>query len=347
VLFLKLWNKDYTKRELMKHVGDISAVCGIRHTVLDDGPGRGMRVLDVDTGSGLQFSVLPDRGLDISTCRYKSIPLGFISKTGHVAPGFCTYGGTNFLRYFTGGLLTTCGYTHQGAPCVDEGVSLGLHGYATTLVSDNTSSQAGWDGDDYTMRIQGMTRESRVFGENLHLHRTISAKAGENKIIITDKLENAGFEPQPMMMLYHFNFGHPLVGENTTLVTGGRNKIVPKDDTAAAGLSRADAFECPTPGYAEQVFYHDLTPDADGSVSVGLINPDLGIGVHLKFFKHELPYLIEWKQMGEGDYVCGLEPATNKPEGRDKARECGELGFIQPSEIKTFNIELVIEELTA
>ena len=46
--------------------------------------------------------------------------------------------------------------------------------------------------------------------------------------------------------------------------------------------------------------------------------------------------------MGEGDYVCGIEPATWKPEGRAKARELGELQFIEPSEKREFNLEIEI-----
>jgi len=342
---LNLWNKTYTKTELLKHIGDISAVCGVRRAILDDGPGRGMRVFDVDTGSGLQFTVLPDRGMDISLCRYKNIPIGFISKTGHVAPGLCTYGGRNFLRYFTGGLLTTCGYTHQGANCTDQGQLLALHGYATMLVSDNTSAQEYWEGDNYIMQIQGMMREAAMFGENLILTRTIEVAAGESKIKITDKLENMGYEAQPMMMLYHFNFGHPLVGPSTQLVAPNRKTVIPRDDEAIKGLERADLFESPTHRYAEQVFYHDLIPDEKGMVCAGLANPDLGIRAYVKYNQDALPYMIQWKQMGEGDYVCGLEPATNKPEGRDVARKSGELGFIQPGEIKEFKLELSFEQI--
>jgi len=342
---LNLWNKTYTKTELMKHVGDISAVCGVRRAILDDGPGRGMRVMDVDTGSGLQFTVLPDRGMDLSHCQYKNYPIGFISKTGHVAPGLATYGGQNFLRYFTGGLLTTCGYTHHGASCTDEGRSLGLHGYATMLVSDKTSAREYWKDDNYIMEIEGMMREAEMFGENLILTRTIEASAGESKIKITDKLENAGFETQPMMMLYHFNFGHPLVGPSTQLVAPGRAAIIPRDAEATKGIERADLFESPTHRYAEQVFYHDLEPDKNGMAKAGLCNPELGIAVHVNFNQDALPYLIQWKQMGEGDYVCGIEPATNKPEGRDVARKNGELGFLQPGETKVFKLELEFEDI--
>jgi hypothetical protein len=55
-------------------------------------------------------------------------------------------------------------------------------------------------------------------------------------------------------------------------------------------------------------------------------------------YKH-LPYLVEWKQMGQGDYVVGLEPASWYTYGRAEARARGELDFIQPGEIKRTELQ--------
>ncbi|MCL2033530.1 MAG: aldose 1-epimerase family protein [Oscillospiraceae bacterium] len=339
---MKLWGQTYSREELMKNIGDISQVCGVRRSVLDDGPGRGMRVFDVRTGGGLSFSVLPDRGMDISWCSYNDTPIGFISKTGAVSPFLCGYEDTGFLRGFTAGLLTTCGYTHMGAACKDEGKSLGLHGRANFAVAEHASSYECWDGDDYLIRISGATREAAVFGENIQSRREISVKAGENRIMIKDTVRNYGFDTQPLMMLYHFNFGHPLVGPGTKMVSSKSTSAVPRDETASKGLEACRAFQAPTHGYAEQVFYYDLTPEKDGTVFAGLYNPLLNVTASVTFYKNELPYLIQWKQMGEGDYTCGIEPATWKPEGRAAARELGELIMIAPGEEREFSLEVSV-----
>ena len=39
---------------------------GIETSVLDNGPGRGVRVAWVNTGGGLRYKVVIDRGLDIA-----------------------------------------------------------------------------------------------------------------------------------------------------------------------------------------------------------------------------------------------------------------------------------------
>jgi len=56
-----------------------------------------------------------------------------------------------------------------------------------------------------------------------------------------------------------------------------------------------------------------------------------------------LPYFVEWKQVGEQDYVVGLEPATNPPDGRAKVRASGELNFLKPEEKREFDITISFE----
>ena len=51
-----------------------------------------------------------------------------------------------------------------------------------------------------------------------------------------------------------------------------------------------------------------------------------------------------WKQLGESEYVLGLEPGTALPLGRDKIRERGELIMIGPGEKRDFHIEIEIIE---
>lgn len=341
---MKLWNQDYTRDDLMRYVGDQTQAFGIRRAVLDDGPGRGMRVLDVDTGGGLEFTVLPDRGMDIAWCRYKGLPMGFVSKTGPKHPALCSYGGNSFLRGFTAGLLTTCGYTHMGATSVDEGTPLGLHGHATTLPAEDLNTESVWKDGGCTLRMTGAMREAAVFAENIRLSREITAQAGGSTIHIVDRVENCGFDRQPLMLLYHVNFGHPLVAPATRFVAESLG-MRPRDAEAEKGVDSFADFHAPQHGYAEQVFYHDLTPDADGRVCAGLHNPALGVAANLRFYKAELPKMIQWKQLGEGDYTCGLEPATWYPEGRAEARRKGELDYIEPGEVKLFRLDIEFADL--
>jgi hypothetical protein len=123
-----LYDRDWTRQELLQHVGHMDQVAGIKLLEVTDGIERGNRLLRVWTGSGLDFDVLPDRALDISACCYKGIPLAWASPTGAVHPAFYEPGGLGWLRSFQGGLLVTCGLDQFGPPCSDAGEELGLHG---------------------------------------------------------------------------------------------------------------------------------------------------------------------------------------------------------------------------
>ena len=343
----KIYGREYTKRELMKRVGDISQLAGARLCTLESGKAKGVAAVDVKTGSGLNFTVLPDRGMDIAWADYKGISLGYISKTGVVAPTFYDSNGLEFLRSFYGGLLTTCGLTYMGAPCVDEGKALGLHGKASNLPADDLCVTNEWVGDDFVMSIKGRIREAMVFSENITLTREITARIGESKFTIRDAIENCGYTAQPLMLLYHCNFGYPLLDESTELIMPGNSTVKGSNDESAKGIKECKVFSDPIHGYAEQVFYHDPATKEDGKVTATLFNKALGnngLSLNLTFNKKQLPYFVEWKQVGEGDYVVGLEPATWYTQGRCEARKRGELTFIEPGEIKNVELEIAVCE---
>ena len=47
-------------------------------------------------------------------------------------------------------------------------------------------------------------------------------------------------------------------------------------------------------------------------------NEKMALGFYVKFKKDTLPFLSEWKMIGEGEYVLGIEPGNCLPEGRPK-----------------------------
>lgn len=339
---MNLYGKEMKKSEWMKRTGDISMVADARESILTSGKADGVKVIDVKTGSGFTFSVLPSRGMDIAWAAYKGMPVSYVSKTGVVHPSYYNKDGFEFLRNFFCGLVTTCGLTYFGAPCVDEGEELGLHGRISNTPAENVSVTKEWEGDEFVIRIRGKVEESCVFHENLVLTREITTKLGAKSVHIKDTVENKGFDEQPLMLLYHCNFGYPVVSEHTVLLEPEGTRVRARD--AEGDMSRYGSFQGPTHGYAEQVFYHDL-PKVDGPYTYScLFNEELCMGAYVKFNKDQMKYFGEWKMMGEGDYVVGLEPCTWYPEGRAKARKSGELDMILPQEVKTFEMEIGVIE---
>ncbi len=338
----KFVSKD--RRELAQYLGHMRQLAGIRRMTLDDGRGRGCRLAEVDNGSGLAFVVNCDRAMDILDFRYRGVPLAWISRNGVVHPHAYEPEGLAWLRSYTGGLLTTCGLRNVGGPNEYNDEKHGLHGRISHLEAENVNSAEEWRGNDYVLEVQGVVRESRVFGENLVLRRRIWTCLGTNTVAIEDEITNEAATPSPFMMLYHMNFGYPLVSSSTVLETVA-HRITPASPVAEEGLGKCASFEAPKLGYAEQVFWHEIPGDQAGYASATLKNPALGLGLRVSYNVKELPYLVEWKQLGFGDYVVGLEPANCFPVGQAKFAEMGKLRQLEPGEVVRHRVVLEVIEL--
>ncbi len=332
-----LFGRDVGKDDPLKRTGGLAQVAGIRMMTLADGAESGVRIADVRTGSGLRFQVTLDRGMDLSVAEYRGIPLAYRSPAGDVHPSRFEPGGRGWLRTFPGGLMTGCGMTYAGAPCSDEGQDLGLHGRLSHLQASCVSSSERWEGNECVLRLSGSVRESAMFGENLVLTRSIEAVVGRSAITIRDNVRNEGHERSPLMMLYHINAGWPLLAPGARLLLG-ECTTTPRDPAAAAGLAGSRDFSGPEPGFAEQVFYHDCEPDAQGYCAALLENGELGLGLLVRFRHRELPRLAQWKMMGEGTYVMGIEPANCAVAGRESERRAGTLKFLDPGEEQSFEV---------
>mgnify|MGYP001012682767 CR=1 FL=1 len=355
----RLFGADWSRRDLCARVGDISQVAGVSRMQYAEGPERGVDVLRFRTGSGLDFDVLPGRGLDIANATYQGQPLAWMSANGIPHSAYYEPEGLGWLRGFFGGLLTTCGMLTAGSPGEDPDaapmpagaptelpgtVRLGLHGRLNQTPARAVSADGYWDGDDYLLCAQGRLRESIIFGENVELLRRVQASAGEAKIRLVDEVTNHGFVSQPHMMLYHMNLGWPLLAPGARLVASVSD-TEPRDADAAAGLAQCRGFEPPAVAYPEQVFYHQAEPDDRGWCQVGIINPALGagLGVGISYRAAELDQLVQWKSMLAGTYVCGLEPANCRVGGRWAERAAGRLKVIEPGQ--TISYALTIEVL--
>jgi hypothetical protein len=337
-----LFKREWSKSELLRRVGQMDQLAGIRLLEAGDGKARGCRMLDVWTGTGLRFQINAERALDISSCDFKGQPLAWRSPAGDVHPAFYEPQGLGWLRSFPGGLLATCGLDQFGSPSQADGAEFGLHGRISNSPASQVSYRAFWDGDEYKLEFTGEIWQAALFCENLVLRRKISTALGSNRIRIEDVVTNEGFQPAPHMLLYHFNLGFPLVSEQTRLQLQAEETL-PRDTTAQSGLAEWDRFQAPTPGYSEQVFIHKPVTAENGLTTVELRNPHLGLGLRWTYQTAELPYLMEWKMMGEGAYVVGIEPANcNGLGGRAATRESSQLPMLAPGESRKYHMDVEV-----
>jgi hypothetical protein len=338
-----LYGRSFTRAQLAERTGDMRQFAGVRLGEMADGFERGVRTADFRTGSGFDFTVLADRGLDIGIASYAGTPLAFQSPAPYAAPAFYEPAGLGWLRGFGGGLMTTCGLTYFGAPGDDQGEELGLHGRASNLPATNLAYGAEWQGDEYDMWVSGQIRQVRFFGENVVLRRRISARMGESRLVIADEVANEGFAPVPHMLLYHCNLGFPVLSEDSELLVDDAD-VIARDADCAKGLPDHRRFAPPIPGYSEQVFQHIPKTDAEGFARAALVNRRFtggrGIGVYLRWRATDMPWMIQWKMIGQSAYVSGLEPATNWTTGRAGERAAGRLRYLAPGETRSYQLEI-------
>jgi hypothetical protein len=343
---VKAFNLIQDRSFLMKRVGDISQIAGLKRYELADGKAKGVAAVDVKTGSGFDFTVLPGRGMDVAWAEYKGVPVSYLSKTGIVSPEYFESTGLNWLRSFFAGMLTTCGLSNVGWPCEDDvppfgAQPFGLHGRISNCGADNVCVQQEWQGDDLVMTVSGRMREAMLHAENLTLSRTIVTSLGQKSFKLHDVIANEGFVARPLMLLYHINVGYPVLDQHSRLIVHSK-EIQPSDAVSLQNQERYKQMGAPVCSAPENVYFHDLKTGPDGMTSVGLVNDELELGVYVRFNKQQLPRFTEWKMLAEAEYVVGLEPGNCSPVGRVEQKKRHALEMLQPGEQKQVELEIGI-----
>jgi len=208
------------------------------------------------------------------------------------------------------------------------------------------------------MTVRGKMRQATVFGENLQLTRTITSRLGEKRLFLHDVVENLGAQRTEHMMLYHINIGFPVVNDGARLLAPTVT-AVPRDAEAIKGRDRFAHFQAPEAGFQEQVYFHEFALSNDGRVTTAIVDETTassdgsapGIGVYCTYSPAQLPRFIEWKMMGSGTYVVGMEPANCMVMGRPHDRAEGTLQFLEPGEKREYRLEIGVlagpEEIAA
>jgi galactose mutarotase-like enzyme len=343
----KIFGKEMTKSEILERVGDIEQIAQITSMELKEGDASGVRALDVRNGSGLRFLVVTDRGLDITTAEFNGIPLTIRFHPGEMRPNFHEDLPLAFIKSWAGGLVTTCGLTQVGDPGKDGIENLVQHGDFTHISAKNVQYDGLWEDDEYRLQIRGRITDGALFYPSMELRRKITTYLGSNKFLIEDEVENVGYRKAPFMLMYHCNFGFPLIDTSSEIFMKS-NSVEVKDDCPAGDADDWNKITEPQRDYDNRVYYHDVEPDSDGYCRMGIINNNIFDGKKLKltmkYKKEQMPIVTEWKRMDAGEYVIGLEPGNCHSEGRIKEREVFKtLKYLEPGEIRNFELDFEVE----
>lgn len=347
---VRLYGQTLTRRQVSERSGMLSQFAGVRLMTLGDGVERGIRMLEFRTGSGLRFTVLVDRALDIADCDYKGQAIGWHSPSGFRHPALHEYegeGGFSWARSFSG-LLLTCGLDHilvpEEVPADNynypgrKSVRHSLHGRVSTIPARLTGYGERWDGDRCVLWAEGVVQQSAVFGEDLHLHRRVEADVGGNEIRISDRVVNHGFARTPHMYFYHVNVSHPLVDEGSRYLAPVRDVVWAAHAGEAYRAQGVGYRTLPAPraNFREQVWQHELAADADGLVPVAVANDRIGLGFEVVTRKGQFPCMYQWQNFQAGHYVMGIEPSTHHALGNTAARDRDEMIWLEHDESRSY-----------
>jgi Domain of unknown function (DUF4432) len=325
--------------------GRLSQIGGISSFTHADGKAKGVSTLRVRTARGLELWVVPDRGIDIFEASFLGRSLTWHSPTGMVHAAYFSNSGLDWLKNFPGGLLSTCGLTTVGSPSEDEGENLGLHGVISNTPAESVNWSESWRGDDCLLSVSGKVRETSVHGPNMLLERTITTSLQSTSFSVNDLIENLGVRETPFMLLYHFNFGYPLLTERSRIYAPSL-AVEPADDLSARSMNGWNRMERPERGARERVYFHSMQPDPTGRVTVVLVSDDTkpDLGLSLSYNSDSLPEFVQWKMTGSNHFVLGLEPANCRTLGRSAERRRGTLQFLAPGEKRAFHLEVAVLE---
>lgn len=321
---------------LFDYIGNTRQLYGMRSYTLNSGLSDGVSAIDVDTGSGFCYTVVASRALDISLASFRGTNLTYLSPVGEVHPSYYNRDGAEWMHSFFGGLLTTCGpYNIGKASSGTEGV-FGLHDRFSNTPAKNICIE-----DRETLRISVEIDFGALCCDKLRVFRVIESVPFSACVRITDRITNYGFREAPLLLLYHTNYGYPLLSEHTQVYFNAL-KTEYYDDYSRADAANVHCFEAPSAKNGEKNYFHRL-PATDGYCHAAVVNPMLDhLGVLLRYRADTLPWLTHCKIANPVDYLLAIEPCNTPCMGRDTLRERGLIPTLAPGETQEFSVEFTV-----
>ena len=320
-----------------KYIGHRDQLMKVKRVRMQEGKADGVEMIDVQNRSGMHFDVNVSRGMDIPYLDFCGENIGFISPCGVVAPEYFDDKGLGFLKSFTAGFLTTCGLKVAGAPCEYEGTSYGLHGNLSHTPAENVSCRIEENDGTPCAVIKGTVRDAVIFGDKMSLDREIKCFYKDRKFTLHDKVTNEGYKKVRQMILYHCNIGYPILTPDSEVYIPSL-EVKARNSHAEEGIEKWMELQEADPDYEEMCYYHKLKPDVNNHSTVAVYNPELELGIAIEIDLSTLDHFVQWKMMGAGDYVMGLEPGSSTIDGIEDAVKNGSMKYLEPGESREYEL---------
>jgi hypothetical protein len=325
----------------------------IKKYPLHGGKQEGVELIVLDNGK-LQITLCPTRGMGVLSVTMGDVRLGWDSPVKEIVHpkhiNLSARGGLGWLDGFNE-WMCRCGLESNGHPGTDKFINnvgdeatmdLTLHGKIANLPAQEVEVVVDREAP-YRIRVRGLVHERMFMGPKLALQTELSTEPGSATFRITDEITNNGAADQEFQILYHTNFGKPLLEAGATFLAP-IDRITPFNENAAKGMKMYAEYAGPKAGFIEQVYCIVPRADTDGRTLILLQNKGKDRGASLSFFVKELPYLTQWKNTAaeEDGYVTGLEPGTGFPFNRRIERKFGRVPKLAPHASRSFSIDYAI-----
>lgn len=328
----------------------------VQKTTLKGGMQDGVDLIEVDNGA-LSFFIVPTRGMGIWKGIYRGIPLGWESPVRDlVHPSHVELndrGGLGWLKGFNEWIVR-CGLDSNGAPGKDvvidnngneAEVFVPLHGKIANTPARHVEVRIEL-APPHRISVVGIVDETMMFGPALRLTTEISTQLGSNSFTIRDQVTNLNASTAECQLLYHCNYGAPLLEDGASLVAPFKT-VSPRDPRAQEDMKTYDQFNGPENGYVEQVYFYELAGKRGSRNTMVLLkNADGSLGSSLEFSLKQMPCFSLWKNTAavENGYVTGLEPATNYPNPKRFEREAGRVVQLRGGETQSYDLTVAVHD---
>ncbi len=314
----------------------------IRKQTLHGGRQEGVAIVTIEAGL-LKVVVSPTRGMSVLEVRSGDVRLGWDSPVKEVVhPQWIDLGSRGGLGWLDGfnEWLVRCGLEWAGHPGRDGEMDLSLHGRIGNLPASEVEVLVERQAP-FRIRLRGRVAERTFHGPQLELVTELSVEPGSRGLRIDDTVTNRAGVPQEMQVIYHANYGAPLLGPGARF-RGAVARVTPFDGHAATGVASYETYGGPAPGAVEQVYCLEPLAGPDGKTTIMLESAGGDRAVSMTFAVAELPYVTLWKNTAalEDGYVTGLEPGTGFPYNRRIERAHGRVPRLAPGASRHFGVEI-------
>ncbi|MDR7343701.1 hypothetical protein J2X14_002121 [Pantoea alhagi] len=313
----------------------------IEQKVLHGGKQEGSKVITLRSENGLTIALSPSRGMDLLHVNGHGVRMGWDSPVDEVVnPAYINLESRNGLGWLDGfnEMMVRCGFEWTGHPVNKDGMLYTLHGKAGNTPASRVEIVID-DQAPHEIRIRGLLKEHTFKKANFSTWTELRYIPGSESFTVHDELTNHSDYPQDYQIIYHSNFGTPILEKDARFIAPVKS-VSPFNDYAKQGLKNWNRYDAPTKGFDEMVFNLMPLADAQGKTVAAVINSKGDKGAAIEFDIQQLPLLTLWKNTDtlKQGYVTGIEPGTNYAYPVTIEKEQGRVKQLQPGQSQAFTL---------